>query len=71
MSERVVETMRIRAGTTFHSNNITEVQAALKTAWKELRENKKTAQVKQELHLQEMLKESQKASEDKWSKAIM
>ena len=36
VSERAIETMRIRAGTTFHSNDITEVQAALKTAWKEL-----------------------------------
>ena len=71
ISEKAVVGLSKKARTDFYSNDLGEINSMLKTTWKEFAEFKGKAQQARELHLTELLTESQMESDETRSKAII
>ena len=71
IGQQVIQVLQRRADTVFNSNDVQEIDTALREEWKRLRKLREEAKQKRELRLQELLTVSQNESDETRTKAIL
>ena len=71
IGQQVIQVLQRRADTVFNSNDVQEIDTALREEWKRIRKLREEAKQKRELRLQELLTVSQNESDETRTKAIL